>query len=236
MSADEILAIRDKSQGWNSAMKYGKTADSPWKMHQDRMWSKTAVRRLANSGEMPMSVEFIMALEADDARADYGAFAVDPNAGLVIDGTAETENDNPPEVTKDVEKPTGRKARTALPQENKPAADPRSELREGETIDGRTGEILNRSVDRPAAIDEAERKYREAPAAAVDLSMFKNIYDAIVGDLIDGAEVEHVWETYDQQVIAMRAAAPALFKNLMDEFEGYVTGSSQHYTAGDDAE
>lgn len=87
---DVILRTRDQSQGWQSAKKYGRTKDSPWATHEDRMAAKTAVRYLANAGEMPMSVEFVEALEIDDGHVDYRNFAIDPTGGHgpVIDGEA----------------------------------------------------------------------------------------------------------------------------------------------------
>lgn len=89
MTKDEILAIRDASQGWNSAKRFNKTAESPWSAHADRMWAKTAVRRIANSGEMPMSIEFMTAMEVDDTRVDYAAYAMNPEDGAVIEGDAD---------------------------------------------------------------------------------------------------------------------------------------------------
>lgn len=77
----EIMKTRDQSQGWQTAVRFGKTAESPWTVHEDRMAAKTAVRRMANAGEMPLSIEFQRGLEVDEKRADYGAFALDPKLG-----------------------------------------------------------------------------------------------------------------------------------------------------------
>lgn len=100
---EEVLKIRDKSQGWQTAKRFGKTADSPWAVHEDRMGAKTAVRALANRGEMPLSIEFMDAMEIDDATVDYAAYAKNPSAGAVIEGEAE-ETAHDPE-TGEIEKP-----------------------------------------------------------------------------------------------------------------------------------
>ena len=111
LPAEEIIKIREMSQGWRTAKRFGKTADSPWTTHEDRMWSKTAVRALANRGEMPLSIEFMEAMEADDAKVDYAAYAMNPDDGLVIDdeatdGAEESEAQDPATpAPKAVEKP-----------------------------------------------------------------------------------------------------------------------------------
>lgn len=65
LTAAEIIAIRDRSSGWKDAVRKGKTKSSPWFTHEARMFRKTAVRALANGGELPMSAEFADALDAD---------------------------------------------------------------------------------------------------------------------------------------------------------------------------
>lgn len=79
LTAAEIIAVRDGSSGWKDAVKKGKTGNSPWSTHEPAMMRKTAVRALANSGEMPMSAEF-----ADAIDADYDIAPID--LGATIDG------------------------------------------------------------------------------------------------------------------------------------------------------
>lgn len=101
LNAKQILRIRDQfSQGWKTAVRFNKTAESPWTLHEDVMWAKTAVRAMANRGEIPMSVEFMLAMENDEKPMDYRAFAMNPTAGVTpveddfIEGeTVETEPD-----------------------------------------------------------------------------------------------------------------------------------------------
>lgn len=84
----QVIKTRNRSQGWQSAVKYGKTAESPWTTDEDAMAAKTAVRALANKGRLPMSTELRMALEADEQQTDFRAFAMDPSTGPVIEGEA----------------------------------------------------------------------------------------------------------------------------------------------------
>lgn len=62
LSKDEILAIRDRSQGYQAAVKYKKT--NPWLTDEFEMWKKTAFRRL--SKWLPLSAEFRDAVDGDD--------------------------------------------------------------------------------------------------------------------------------------------------------------------------
>lgn len=86
MSVEEIIAHRNThSQGWKTAVKYGKTADSPWNEANpqfEAMCIKTAIRVMANRGELPMSIEFMTAMETDERAADYRGFAIDPTIGI----------------------------------------------------------------------------------------------------------------------------------------------------------
>jgi recombination protein RecT len=68
MSLTEIEKVRDQSQGYKTAVRFGK-ADSPWMAHFDEMAKKTVVRRLCKM--LPMSIE-LRGAEALDARADAG--------------------------------------------------------------------------------------------------------------------------------------------------------------------
>lgn len=76
-----VLRIRDGSQGYKAAIKYGKT-DNPWMTHEDAMAKKTAIRAL--SKYLPLSVEFSDALTLDGSKADYRGFAMDPSQGMAL--------------------------------------------------------------------------------------------------------------------------------------------------------
>ncbi len=62
MSRDEVLAIRNSSHGYKSAITYKKS--HPWIDNETEMAKKTAVRRLVKW--VPLTQEVIAAIEADD--------------------------------------------------------------------------------------------------------------------------------------------------------------------------
>ena len=70
MSRDEVLSIRDNSQGWG-AFKKGYAKQSPWDpanpVSEQEMFKKTALRRLTKL--LTLSPEFRDAVEADDEPA-----------------------------------------------------------------------------------------------------------------------------------------------------------------------
>ena len=137
----EVMSIRDKSQGWQSAKRFGKTADAPWSLYEDRMAAKTAVRALANHGEMPLSIEFQDAMAVDEAPVDYAGYAQNPGGGAalqsdtidndtgeVLDGETVTEKAEPetkqikPAVTENTKVAEAVKE-SAKPAETKPTAE-----------------------------------------------------------------------------------------------------------------
>ena len=92
-----VMKIRDGSQGYQTAVRFDKK-DNPWMAYEDEMAKKTAVRAL--SKYLPLSIEFMDAITVDENKADYQAFALNPDAGLTIDGdTGEVDGDS--ETTKD---------------------------------------------------------------------------------------------------------------------------------------
>ena len=120
-----VMKIRNQSQGWQTAVRFNKTEKSPWHTHEDEMAKKTAIRALAKY--LPLSTEFRDAFEADGAKADYGAFAMDPATGLEIEGeTVEIEpeaetSDEPAEAEKqEEEKPKAKASKTKEKSEAEP--------------------------------------------------------------------------------------------------------------------
>lgn len=108
-----VIKIRNGSQNWQSAVKFNSTQRNPWHTHEDAMAMKTAIRAL--SKYLPLSVEFQMAQEVDERRADFGAFALNPDeTGPVIDGEgeeveAEAKEEKPAEDPKSGPKPEAKK-------------------------------------------------------------------------------------------------------------------------------
>lgn len=102
MSAEQINAIRDASQGYQQAKRYNKEASSPWGAHYSEMGRKTVLRRLVKY--LPVSIELAQAATLDEVSAaghsqgldnvldgnyitpmadDYEAGDVDPETGEV---------------------------------------------------------------------------------------------------------------------------------------------------------
>lgn len=64
MTVAQIQAIRDESQGYKQATKYGKGDSHPWGAHFVEMGRKTVIRRLAKY--LPLSIELAQAVALDD--------------------------------------------------------------------------------------------------------------------------------------------------------------------------
>ena len=70
MSRKEVERIRNESQGYKTALRYGKVAGSPWGSHFEEMAKKTVLRRLFKY--LPVSIELATAVSLDE-RGDIGA-------------------------------------------------------------------------------------------------------------------------------------------------------------------
>lgn len=226
LPAEEIIKIREMSQGWRTAKRFGKTADSPWTTHEDRMWSKTAVRALANRGEMPLSIEFMEAMEADDAKVDYAAYAMNPDDGLVIDGEADEIDAGAKQVEdeartakadaapKAVEKP---KPETKI--EDRKVA---QEVEPGYDIDARPEERGSEKAPeaKAAAEHKAEERSDKPAAADVDRKPLEALRDQIINDLNDTGMVDACRDFHTTQgnLQRLKDGAPDLFDEIKAAF------------------
>lgn len=215
MSMDEIIAHRNQhSQGWKTAVKYNKTAESPWNEKNpqfEAMAIKTVVRALANRGELPMSIEFMEAMQADEAKADYRAFAVDPAQGLTIDGDADEASDEPEVGARQIETErltTAAKAQTvnsapsgakkAAPEPKRTAPEPEySDPGPTEIVDEETGEVVE---------TEARRDAGPTP----DRERFENMAGMIMADIEGGMTRDDMDELYGPQLAAIATHFPDL--------------------------
>jgi recombination protein RecT len=93
MSRAEIERIRNESQGYKTAIKYGKT-DSPWISAFEEMAKKTVVRRLFKY--LPVSIEMARAVGLDE-QAEIGLPQDTPmvDMGMVDMATGEINPDAP---------------------------------------------------------------------------------------------------------------------------------------------
>lgn len=80
MSNEQVLDIRDASQGWKTAVKFKKTDSTPWGAHYAEMGRKTVLRRLVKY--LPVSIELASAGAIDDLGAAGRSQALD----TVLDG------------------------------------------------------------------------------------------------------------------------------------------------------
>ena len=203
MTMDEIIAHRDKhSQGWKTAVRFGKTADSPWNEANpafEAMAIKTAVRALANRGELPMTIEFMSAMQTDETASDYRAFAMDPSGGVeppegdYIEGEAEAEDQTAPkpEKPKPATKPAAEKS---APVERKPA--PEKSQATQEESPSRTGKEETPSDGQlPLGGDDAPE---------VDVEQWSGLAEMIIEEL-EQSSVDEVEEMYGPQIETMAA-------------------------------
>jgi recombination protein RecT len=119
-----ILETRDNSQGWKTAVRYGKTDSTPWGQHLHAMAKKTAVRRLFD--ELPISIEEVSdAVTLDDEGGDFRAFAFDPSAGVppAAEGPIIEQDDEPEAKPATNNKATAKPAPEAPAQDEKPEAE-----------------------------------------------------------------------------------------------------------------
>lgn len=196
-----VLRVRDASQNWQAAVKYGKTDASPWKTHEDVMAAKTAVRYLFQRGDVPMSIEMADAMEIDydeGARVDYASFAMNPADGPIIEGDVENPDDTGPDVIEqDPEsepepKPKAQKRADPKPKaEKKPDPEPDPE---------------------PLPLVEGIPKDR--------VEAYERLAERITNDLFDG-DVDVVLATWDNEIMQMKADAPEIYKKIMDTAEEY---------------
>lgn len=91
MSHQQIIDIRDESQGWKTAKRFNKTDSSPWGAHFAEMGRKTVLRRLVKY--LPVSIELASATAIDDIAHRGASQALD----TVLDGdyiTPSQDDDN----------------------------------------------------------------------------------------------------------------------------------------------
>ncbi len=212
----QVLKTRDKSQGWKTAVRYGKTADSPWTTSEDRMGAKTAVRALANAGEMPLSVEFQDAMTVDDQKQDFAAFAMDPTAGVTIEGeVAEPENadDNGEtvdpetgEVTDEPDPNAGKGDETPQPKDDKPKGRSvpakKKPAPPAKTTPVRDEEIPFGGDDKPETAD-----------------FVRSLVLRVVDDLRsadEGGEIDATLELFKDQLDLLKETAPEAYDEIIE--------------------
>lgn len=168
MSAHQVLAIRDASQGYQQAKKYNKEGSHPWTVHFVEMGRKTVIRRLAKY--LPLSIEFQTAAALDESAAagrDQKLDTIDGEFMVVPDGDAPQIEADPEtgEITGGAPAPTAATAaapaaapapQQSIGDEWEPSAEEQAAIREREMAEA--------SGQQRAAAPAARRTRATAPA------------------------------------------------------------------------
>lgn len=199
----QVIKIRDGSQGYKTAVRYGKTASSPWGSHEDAMAKKTAIRALAKY--LPLSVEFSDAVALDESRADYGAFAINPTEGLTIEGDV-VDADGVVQEQID-EQPKQRATRQAK-------AEPRSTTRRdtGAYVDGAKGLDQKTAEAEGESAPESSENSQTAEPDFADNAWGKTF----LSDVTD-LGFDQAYDLHEAHADQMKAERPEFFAWLMDQ-------------------
>lgn len=209
-----VMRVRDASQNWKTAVRYNKTADSPWSTHEDVMAAKTAVRHLFQRGDVPMSVEMADAMSIDhddDTRIDYAAFALNPGDGAMIEGDGgEVIEGNAPEPEPEPEST----AKPAADLKPKPAAAVEDDP-DFADLDTDAAHPEGKPEPEPEKADDTPAPAKQANAP--DMERFQHLTDSILRDIGDVAPdgVADVLDLYEAQIEQLRGVAPDLHAIVM---------------------
>lgn len=216
MTKAEIEAHRDRySKGWQDAVKNNKTEDSPWAKDWEAMWIKTPCRRLLSRGDVPLSVEMIDAMNADESDAvDFSQFVFDPSGGPVFDAEPDDGVDavdavDVVEVEKieKIEKANTQTADAVLNNTTEKAPAEAKAKREPEKAQDQ------------ADMGFDDRPRRQKPAAEPDISAFKRLADIIAGDLMDGRDPDELLADHSVAIESARTAAPEIYATIIANIE-----------------
>jgi len=208
------MKIRDGSQGWQTAVRFGSTKNSPWFTHEAAMAKKTAIRALAKY--LPLSVEFQDAIQIDKDggnHVDYASFALNPDqGGPVIEGEAieADEGEAQPERARQAE-PEKQAANPAQKAEPKPTPKAREAVNytESEEVTQEQAKPAQQADTAPAQDDEA--------AAVASFQKHNATFNRIMDDLLSGAKVDDVRGSYAADLAAMEQAEPKLREKIEAE-------------------
>lgn len=209
----QVMKIRDGSQGWQTAVRFGSTKNSPWFTHEAAMAKKTAIRALAKY--LPLSVEFQDAIQIDKdggAQVDYAGFALNPDqGGPIIEGEAVDQDEDAPEPEQE------RKAEP-VKQQAKPA--PKAETKPREAVSYTEAEEITQEQAKPA---QKAAEAETAPAATTEAEAVASFekhnktFNRIMDELLSGNTVDSVRDSYAADLAAMEQAEPQLREKIEAE-------------------
>ncbi|QCP84358.1 hypothetical protein EYE35_01300 [Cereibacter sphaeroides] len=226
-----VMRVRDGSQNWQSAVRNGKTNKNPWFTHEDAMAMKSAVRAL--SKYLPLSVEFMDAMSVDEQRADYRAFAMNPDAGLTIEGEAEEGHDPETGEVRDEQPKQVENMRTlndaTQERQREPAPAARQRRQEKAREDATpyaqnpaAEDLIAKEAARVAAARAQAQAQAEAPQRNEGPSheaALRGLADRISDDLLDCASensVDQVLELWAEHLGQIEREAPTLHAEIQE--------------------
>ncbi|WP_223814296.1 recombinase RecT [Roseicitreum antarcticum] len=201
-----VMKIRDGAQGWQSAVKMGKTEDSPWAKHEDEMAKKTAIRAL--SKYLPLSVEFMDAMAVDEVGADYRGFAMDPSGGVAqtdgdyIDGEAE-DGDADPET--DQSKPDQEKAGRQEAEKPKETAKAEAKPAEQAKPDQEKSQPYDTRPSRTKKQEASSGDQLPLDQPSPQMTAANRMADQIIGEINDGVHPDEVYDLFRDQIANLEA-------------------------------
>lgn len=215
---DEVMAIRDASQGYRTAVQYGKK-DTPWIAHEHAMASKTAVRALFKY--LPISIEMDNgklgdALTVDENQIDFSSFATNPEDGPAIEGEIVDEETGEVAQVEDQ-----RHAQQTIEPEREKA--PAAASRRKQTA--RTDSTPYTEGGPQGALD-MDQQGSAAPKAKdptpPDFDKFMDMLDAQISDeMNDGMSLADVLDLHDGQLAQVLLHAPDRHAQMLKSYEDF---------------
>ena len=218
---DEVMAIRDASQGYRTAVQYGKK-DTPWIAHEHAMASKTAVRALFKY--LPISIEMDNgklgdALTVDENQIDFSSFATNPEDGPAIEG--EIVDEETGEVARVEDQ---RHAQQTIEPEREKAAASTSRRKQTPRSDGTPYAAGGPQQAEQGALDmdsEARAERKDAPPP--DFDKFIDMLDAQISDeMNDGMTLQEVLDLHGTQIEQVQKHAPERHAEMLKSYEDFA--------------
>lgn len=217
---DEVMAIRDASQGYRTAVQYGKK-DTPWIAHEHAMASKTAVRALFKY--LPISIEMDNgklgdALTVDENQIDFSSFATNPEDGPAIEG--EIVDEETGEVARVEDQ---RHAQQTIEPEREKAAASTSRRKQTPRTDSTPYAAGGPQQAEQGALDmdsEARAERKDAPPP--DFDKFIDMLDAQISDeMNDGMSFQDVIDLHGTQLAQVEKHAPERHAEMIASYEAF---------------
>lgn len=215
---DEVMAIRDASQVYRTAVQYGKK-DAPWIAHEHAMASKTAVRALFKS--LPISIELDNgklgdALTVDENQIDFSSFATNPEDGPAIDGEVVDEGTGEVYQVEDQ-----RAGQMTMDRETDPAPAQRREKRDAEVAPDYTDPKPHSQRQQRGNRGGAQKgiSFDAQPSLSERIQM---ISDSINDALAEGVPLDETLEMFDAQLAQIRDEDADEYEAMIEDFKAFA--------------